>query len=59
MLYALETLDRRKPQERKRRRFAVDDRVELSGYGRGECYLFAAQPHQNQNKIFFRDYLRV
>jgi hypothetical protein len=36
ILYALEVLDRRKPQERTRRRFAVDGRLDLSGYGRDE-----------------------
>jgi hypothetical protein len=37
ILYALEVLDRRKPQERKQRRFPIDDRLELQGYGRHEC----------------------
>jgi hypothetical protein len=36
ILYALEVLDRRKPQERTRRRFSVDGRLELTGYGRDE-----------------------
>jgi len=36
ILYALEVLDRRKPQERKQRRFPVDDRLQLPGRGRDE-----------------------
>jgi hypothetical protein len=36
ILYALEVLDRRKPQERTRRPFSVDGRLELKGYGRDE-----------------------
>jgi hypothetical protein len=35
-LLALEALDRRKPQER-RRRFGVDSRQELTAYQRDEC----------------------
>jgi hypothetical protein len=36
ILYALEVLDRRKPQERTQRRFPIDHRVELPGYWRDE-----------------------
>src|SRR5215467_11716870 len=36
ILYALDALDRRKPQER-RCRFSVDDRPELAAFGRDNC----------------------
>jgi hypothetical protein len=36
ILCALEVLDRRKPQERARRRFSINDRLKLPGYGRDE-----------------------
>jgi hypothetical protein len=36
ILYALEVLDRRKPQERTRRRFSINSRLKLPGYGRDE-----------------------